>query len=191
MWLTLDVYGVPVHASVAHTGIGAIEFGQYLVEKLREQLMQQYVDQMSGAVENMTPEDMARMKDMFAELNNMLEQRQRGEEPDFDGFMEYGGPSLAISAGRSVTVANNGIVATSHPLAAQIGLDVLKQGGNAVDAAIATSAAMGLLEPMSCGIGGDGISRRWSPTGASRSGAAAAGARPARRAAAARPAGAA
>ena len=36
MWLTLDVYGVPVHASVAHTGIGAIEFAQYLVEKLRE-----------------------------------------------------------------------------------------------------------------------------------------------------------
>jgi uncharacterized protein with von Willebrand factor type A (vWA) domain len=62
-----------------------------LVEKLREQLMQQYVDQMAGAVENMSPEDMARMKDMFAELNQMLEQRQRGEEPDFDGFMErYG-----------------------------------------------------------------------------------------------------
>jgi uncharacterized protein with von Willebrand factor type A (vWA) domain len=62
-----------------------------LVEKLREQLMQQYVDQMAGAVENMSSEDMARMKDMFAELNQMLEQRQRGEEPDFDGFMErYG-----------------------------------------------------------------------------------------------------
>jgi uncharacterized protein with von Willebrand factor type A (vWA) domain len=62
-----------------------------LVEKLREQLMQQYVDQMAGAVENLSPEDMARMKDMFAELNQMLEQRQRGEEPDFDGFMErYG-----------------------------------------------------------------------------------------------------
>jgi len=59
-----------------------------LMERLREQLMQQYVDQMAGAVENMTPEDMARMKDMFAELNHMLEQRQRGEEPDFDGFME-------------------------------------------------------------------------------------------------------
>lgn len=59
-----------------------------LMDRLREQLMQQYVDQMSGAVENMTPEDMARMKDMFAELNHMLEQRQRGEEPDFDGFME-------------------------------------------------------------------------------------------------------
>jgi uncharacterized protein with von Willebrand factor type A (vWA) domain len=50
--------------------------------------MQQYVDQMSGAVEGMTPEDMSRMKDMFAELNDMLAARQRGEEPDFDGFME-------------------------------------------------------------------------------------------------------
>lgn len=66
-----------------------------------------------------------------------------------------------FKAGRSVTVANNGIVATSHPIAAQIGLDVLKQGGNAVDAAIATSAAMGLLEPMSCGIGGDLFAIVW------------------------------
>jgi gamma-glutamyltranspeptidase/glutathione hydrolase len=64
-------------------------------------------------------------------------------------------------AGRSVTVASNGIVATSHPLAAQVGLDVLKQGGNAVDAAIATSAAMGLMEPMSCGVGGDLFAIVW------------------------------
>src|SRR5687768_1811093 len=64
-------------------------------------------------------------------------------------------------AGRSVAVATNGMVATSHPLAAQIGLDVLKGGGNAVDAAIATSAAMGLLEPMSCGIGGDLFAIVW------------------------------
>jgi gamma-glutamyltranspeptidase/glutathione hydrolase len=58
-------------------------------------------------------------------------------------------------AGRSVTLAPHGIVATSQPLAAQVGLDVLKQGGNAIDAAIATDAAMGLMEPMSCGVGGD------------------------------------
>ena len=70
------------------TSSEAREQFEELVEKLREQLMQQYVDQMAGAVENMSPEDMARMKDMFAELNQMLEQRQRGEEPDFDGFME-------------------------------------------------------------------------------------------------------
>ena len=62
-----------------------------LVDQLRQQLMQSYVNQMAGAMSNMTPEDMQRMKDMLAELNQMLEQRERGEEPDFDGFMErYG-----------------------------------------------------------------------------------------------------
>lgn len=62
-----------------------------LTEKLREQLMQQYVDQLTGAVQGMTPADMARMKDMMAALNEMLEQRAAGEEPDFEDFMsEYG-----------------------------------------------------------------------------------------------------
>jgi gamma-glutamyltranspeptidase/glutathione hydrolase len=64
-------------------------------------------------------------------------------------------PRAAFRTGRSVVSTTHGIVATSHPLAAQIGLDVLKRGGNAIDAAIATNAALGLLEPMSCGIGGD------------------------------------
>ncbi len=62
-----------------------------LVEQLRQQMVKQMFDQMSGAMENMSPEDLARMKDMMAELNQMLEQRAAGEEPDFDGFMErYG-----------------------------------------------------------------------------------------------------
>jgi uncharacterized protein with von Willebrand factor type A (vWA) domain len=61
---------------------------EQLLDRLREQLMQQYVNQMSGAMENITPEDMARMKDMMAELNQMLAQRQAGQEPDFSGFME-------------------------------------------------------------------------------------------------------
>jgi uncharacterized protein with von Willebrand factor type A (vWA) domain len=62
-----------------------------LLDKLRQQLMQQQFEQMTGAMQNMSPEDMARMKDMMSELNNMLEQRARGEEPDFEGFMDrYG-----------------------------------------------------------------------------------------------------
>ena len=62
---------------------------------------------------------------------------------------------------RSETIAQNGMVATSHPLAAQIGLDVLKKGGNAFDAAIATNAAMGLMEPTGNGIGGDLFAIMW------------------------------
>jgi len=58
-------------------------------------------------------------------------------------------------SGRSVILAPNGMVATSQPLAAQVGLDILKKGGTAVDAAIATNAMMALVEPTTCGIGGD------------------------------------
>ena len=61
---------------------------EQLMDKLREQLMQQMVDQMSGAMQNMTPQDMQRMKDMLAGLNEMLERRERGEDPQFEQFME-------------------------------------------------------------------------------------------------------
>jgi gamma-glutamyltranspeptidase / glutathione hydrolase len=57
--------------------------------------------------------------------------------------------------GRSMVVTRDGIVATSQPLAARAGVAILERGGNAIDAAIATNATMGLMEPTGNGIGGD------------------------------------
>jgi uncharacterized protein with von Willebrand factor type A (vWA) domain len=59
-----------------------------LLEKLRNQLMQQYLDQASRAVESLTPEEMRRTKDMMAALNEMINRRERGEDPEFEKFME-------------------------------------------------------------------------------------------------------
>ena len=64
-------------------------------------------------------------------------------------------------ASRSEVIAQNGMVCTSQPLATQIGIDILKKGGNAIDAAIAANAALGLMEPTGSGIGGDLFAIVW------------------------------
>jgi gamma-glutamyltranspeptidase/glutathione hydrolase len=77
---------------------------------------------------------------------------------DAQGADRITGRSFAT---RSEVIAPQGMAATSQPLATQIALDILKQGGTAVDAAIAANAALGLMEPTGCGIGGDLFAVVW------------------------------
>jgi uncharacterized protein with von Willebrand factor type A (vWA) domain len=73
------------------TSSEAREKFEELLQKLREQLMQNMVDKMTGAMKSQTPEDLKAMKDMMADLNQMLEKRERGEDPGFEAFMEKHG----------------------------------------------------------------------------------------------------
>ena len=79
--------------------------------------------------------------------------RARGDEPPFDYDLPY-------TSQRTPILARN-MVATSQPLAAQAGLEMLRKGGNAVDAAVATAAALTVVEPCSNGIGSDNFALIW------------------------------
>ena len=98
------------------TSSEARERFEQLLDQLRQQLMQSYFNQMAGAMQNVSPEQMQRMKDMLSALNQMLEQRERGEdtEQSFREFMErYGdffpeNPSVARRAARDHGAAHGG-----------------------------------------------------------------------------------
>ena len=90
-------------------------------------------------------------------------QRPDTTEPTIYGHVAGDRPTGKAFATRSPVLGPNGMAASVHPLATQIALDVMKTGGNAVDAAIAANAALTLMNPIMCGLGGDLFAIVWDP----------------------------
>ena len=86
-----------------------------------------------------------------------LQQQQAEQQMGYG----YSRPARAQRGSRSEVIAPHGMVAASQPLAAQVGIDILKAGGNAIDAAVAINAMLGLVEPQMNGIGGDMFALVW------------------------------
>ena len=79
----------------------------------------------------------------------------------FNYLLGQNRPTDRVFSSRSEIIAQYGMAATSHPLATQTAIEILRSGGNAIDAAIAANAILGLMEPTGCGIGGDLFAIVW------------------------------
>ncbi|MGD9814643.1 MAG: gamma-glutamyltransferase family protein [Hyphomonadaceae bacterium] len=96
----------------------------------------------------------------FASLANAQQQTPAPRDPNFGRGERVSGQTFAT---RSPVLAPHGAAATAHPLATQIAIDVMRNGGSAIDAAIAANAMLGLVEPTGNGIGGDIFVIVWDP----------------------------
>lgn len=74
---------------------------------------------------------------------------------------DFNATTYKYNSNRNVVFSNRGMVATGNPMAAQAGIDILKKGGNAIDAAIATAVVLSVVEPTCNGVGGDGFALVW------------------------------
>ena len=94
--------------------------------------------------------------------NNVSMAGRHGMQASGDGIFLNKDVIRNRNQNRSTLVCQNGVVCTSQPLASMAGVDILKAGGNAIDAAICADAMLSLVEPMSCGPGGDLFAIVWN-----------------------------
>ena len=93
--------------------------------------------------------------------DNYINQKTHTKTHKLGGIKKWITYTTRTPTTKHTAFAKNGMVATSQPLAAQAGIEIMRQGGNAIDAAIATAAALTVVEPTSNGIGGDAFALVW------------------------------